>query len=260
MLDESTVDRLARTLDDARLERRAIAPLTNEHPGLDLATGYRIQARGIELRRARGETIAGWKMGLTSEAKRAQMNLHSPCYGVLLGETRLPDGGAFEVGAGIHPKIEPEIAFRTTRELRGDIDRATALAAIDGACAAMEILDSRFRGFRYFSLPDVVADNSSSSHYVLGPWVDPQGLSFAALELRMHVDGELVRSARGEAISGDPILSIVQLVGMLATEGKSLPAGSVVLAGAATEAVPLTPGLEVRLDVDRLGSVSLRAV
>ena len=41
------------------------------------------------------------------------------------------------------------------------------LAACSGVGPALEILDSRYRDFKYFSLSDVVADNASSSHVVL---------------------------------------------------------------------------------------------
>src|SRR5438045_2592055 len=73
---------LARRLDEALLARREIAPLTQEQE-LDLQTAYHVQERGIELRQQRGEKIVGYKMGLTSAAKRAQMNLAQPIYGVL---------------------------------------------------------------------------------------------------------------------------------------------------------------------------------
>jgi 2-oxo-3-hexenedioate decarboxylase len=108
------------------------------------------------------------KMGLTSEAKRKQMNLDSPVYGVLTDRMQVPAGGVFRLRGFIHPKIEPEIAFRTSRELRGKISREEALDACSSAMAAMEILDSRYVDFKYFSLPDVVADNSSSCMFVLG--------------------------------------------------------------------------------------------
>src|SRR5207237_1341689 len=81
----------------------------------------RVQERGIQLRLARGEKIVGYKMGLTSEAKRLQMNLGAPIYGVLTDTMRADE--TLRVAEGVHPKIEPEIAFVTARELRGKISR-----------------------------------------------------------------------------------------------------------------------------------------
>jgi len=261
MLTDATVQQLAQQLHDARLSRQERPRLTEAHPELDLEAGYRVMRAGVALRLSAGEKIIGYKMGLTSKAKRDQMNLASPCYGVLTDRMLVPDGGTFEVKGGIHPKIEPEIAFRTARALRGKVTREEALAACDGVCAAMEILDSRFVGFKYFSLPDVVADNSSSSHFVLaGAFRSPAGLSLDALPMRLKIDGAVKQEAPSSAISGDPVISLVQLVEMLHAHGQALPAGSIVLAGAATVAEALAPGMRVSTEVVGLGEVSVRAV
>lgn len=249
---------LARLLDQARLDAQSIPPLTRTRPELSLPDAYSIQAEGIRLRTARGEKVVGLKMGLTSEAKRKQMNLDSPVYGVLTDRMQVPAGGVFRLQGFIHPKIEPEIAFRTSRELRGRISREEALEGCASVFAAMEILDSRYLDFKYFSLPDVVADNSSSSMFVLGTTErSPRELELGRLEMVMEVNGARVQSALSSAISGDPVLSVVQLCELLDARGEVLPAGSIVLAGAATAAHMLQPGDEVRLTVEGLGSVSV---
>lgn len=253
-------EELARLLDTARLERREVPPLTRAHANLSMVDAYSIQAEGLRLRVARGERVVGLKMGLTSEAKRRQMNLDSPVYGVLTDRMQVPAGGVVHVGQGIHPKIEPEIAFRTSRELRGKISREEALDACASVFAAMEVLDSRYTDFKYFSLPDVVADNSSSSLFVLGTAeFPPRQFDLKQLEMVMEVNGERAQAARSDAISGDPVLSVVQLCELLAQRGESLPAGSVVLAGAATVAHMLKPGDRVKLTVEGLGTVEVSA-
>jgi 2-oxo-3-hexenedioate decarboxylase len=252
------IEELARSLDEARLGARARPPLTREHPGLTLPQAYALQAEGVRLRTSRGERVVGLKMGLTSEAKRRQMNLDSPVYGVLTDAMRVPAGGTLRLAGTIHPKIEPEVAFRTARELRGRVTREQALEACESVFAALEVLDSRYLDFKYFSLPDVVADNSSSSLFVLGTTErPPRELELARLEMVMEVNGERVQSARSDAISGDPLLSVVQLCELLEERGEALPAGSIVLAGAATAAHVLRPGDHIRLSVEGLGEVEV---
>jgi 2-oxo-3-hexenedioate decarboxylase len=250
------VERLARDLDEAIVQRKEIAPLTKTYGDFDLETAYRVQERGIALRLARGETIAGYKMGLTSAAKRVQMNLGAPIYGLLTDTMRVE--GEVRVAEGVHPKIEPEIAFVTGRELRGKISREEALAGCSGVAPALEILDSRFIGFKYFSLPDVVADNCSSWRFVLGPLHAPRDTG--GLRMRMSLDGRVAQETNSNSISGNPIESLVQLVAMLDAHGRALPARTVVLAGAATVAEPLRPGVQVSLEVESLGEMSIRAV
>jgi 2-oxo-3-hexenedioate decarboxylase len=258
-LNSEQIAEPARYLDQGLLEARELERITVRHPELELADAYRIQDAGVMLRRARGEKLVGLKMGLTSEAKRQQMNLKSPCYGVLTDLMRIEEGSAFSLEGKIHPKIEPEIAFVMKHELKGRPSRQQALDACLGVCAAMEILDSRYVGFKYFSLPDVVADNSSSAYFVLGrTLLPPSAADWSSLEMVMEVNGKPAQSARSSEISGDPVNSILQLCELLDQRGLSLPAGSIVLAGAATQAVQLEPGMEVRLKVDRLGEVGIR--
>ena len=250
------VNRLARRLDEARLAGREVERLTLEFPDLTLEQAYRIMDTGITLRREHGEHGVGLKMGLTSEAKRQQMGLGAPIYGVLTDAMRVR--GNFRMAGTLHPKIEPEIAFHFADGLKGCPGRSEVLAACTGVCAALEILDSRYRDFKYFSLPDVVADNASSSHFVLADsWTDVDGVELGELELAMSLDGVVRQRARGNAISGDPVLSVVQLCALLDSRGRTLPPDSVVLAGAATAAEPLQVGQVVSLHVDRLPVVNV---
>jgi 2-oxo-3-hexenedioate decarboxylase len=250
------IDAAARFLDDARLQGREVERLTLDVPDLTLEQAYRIMDAGIGLRTARSERVVALKMGLTSEAKRQQMKLGAPIYGVLTDVMQVR--GTFRMAGSLHPKIEPEIAFHFRVGLRGRPRRAEVLAACTGVCAALEILDSRYRDFKYFSLPDVVADNASSSHFVLsGTWTSVAGLALGDLDMAMSVQGTVVQRSKGSAISGDPVLSVVQLCELLDGRGLSLAPDSVVLAGAATVAEPLRAGQTVELRVGALPPVSV---
>jgi 2-oxo-3-hexenedioate decarboxylase len=259
-LSAAEIAAAAEYLTKARQEAREVERLTVRHPELNLADAYAIQDVGIEHRVQRGEKVIGLKMGLTSKAKREQMKLESPIYGVLTDQMRARD--VFSLAGTIHPKIEPEVAFLIGRELSGAITMQEALAACEGVAAAMEILDSRFVGFKYFSLPDVVADNSSSSCFVMSDrLVSPTALSveqLAGIELDMRVNGTTAQKASSAAISGNPLMSIVQLCEILAQRGRVLPKGSIVLAGAATQAVQLEDGMAVSLSAGVLGEVDVR--
>ncbi len=220
---------------------------------------YDIQDAQLKLREENGEKLIGWKMGLTSEAKRKQMNLDSPLYGHLTNVMNMKSGELFQLGGQIHPKVEPEIAFIMKRPLSGEISREEAYSAIGSVCCALEILDSRYKQFKYFSMEDVIADNSSSSHFILGPvFKEFSHLNLADLKMQMIVNGEIAQSGTSKDISGDPVISIVQLSGLLADQGRSIQAGDIVLAGAATQAVELKPKMEVLLQVQDLDSVVLK--
>jgi 2-oxo-3-hexenedioate decarboxylase len=261
-LETARISELAHHLHKARIEAREVERLTVRFPDLDLADAYRIQEEGIRLRLAEGERIAGYKMGLTSKAKQEQMGLRTPIYGVLTDRMRAESNAEYSLRGTIHPKAEPEVAFRVGRRLRGRVSADEALDACESVCAALEILDSRFVGFKYFSLPDVVADNSSSSRYVLGKVArPPRELDLEKIQIVLEVDGEPLHVATGAALLGNPVNSLVELCALLDERGQDLEAGSIVLAGAATVAVELRPGQSVRAVVEGLesASVSVRA-
>jgi 2-oxo-3-hexenedioate decarboxylase len=104
----------------------------------------------------------------------------------------------------------------------------------------------------------VLADDTSAAGFVVGDWVsgtDLRGLRDASV--RWLVDGDLVEATAPAAILGDPLLALVHLSEHLAARGRTLPAGSVVLAGAMTDAVPAAGHRSFSVEVAGLGSASL---
>ena len=67
----------------------------------------------------------------------------------------------------------------------------------------------------------------------------------------------LVATAAGAAVLGHPAASVAWMVRRLAQRGRGLRAGQVVMSGALTEAVAISPGDTVVARFDRLGTVEL---
>lgn len=261
-MERPQLDLWASVLNEARIKAQPIQQLSNQlkDQGLTFtrSDAYSMQETQLETRKTAGEVQVGWKMGLTSEAKRTQMNLDSPLYGFLTDKMQLKNHDTFDLKGQIHPKIEPEIAFWIAADLEGIVTDEQVLASCRAVCACLEILDSRYEQFKYFSMEDVIADNSSSSHFVLGPWLEEyRDLNLADLRMSMRANGEVAEEGNSKDISGDPVMSVVELCKLLAARGQKLKAGSIVLAGAATPAIALLPGMKVDLIVEGLRPVSI---
>ncbi len=231
----------AALLDQAALEAKAV-------PQLNLATveeGYAAQEALVRRRLARGEKLAGFKMGLTSKAKMAQVGVNEVIFGRLTDAMQVPEGGAVNVGRFIHPRVEPEVAF---------LLRDGEIAAV---APALEVIDSRYADFK-FTLPDVVADNTSGAAFVVGAWQPvPPGID--NLGVLLEIDGRVVQVGSTAAILGDPRRAWRDGVALAARYGVEMTDG-ILLAGAATAAVPLAAGAHTRAVVEKLGSASLRAL
>lgn len=253
-LTEDTRAALAGRLHDAARSARSVPQITAEHPSLDVAEAYLIQDALWQLRKLEGFPLVGRKMGLTSRAKMEQVGVHEPISGALTRDMQVADGGELRFAEHCHPRVEPEVAFLLGKDIDEPLGPAQAMTAVDAVCCALEIIDSRYKDFR-FTLPDVVADNASSSHFVLGSTLrGPRDLNLANLGMAMEVNGRVVQTGSSAAILEHPARSLAALTVQLAARGLSLKAGDVVLAGGATAAVPLGVGDFVQVRVDGLGS------
>jgi 2-oxo-3-hexenedioate decarboxylase len=241
-----TPEGLAERLDQAERTRTAIPQVVSQS-GADAAAAYRIQEALVARRLGRGERLVGIKLGLTSRAKMAQVGVDQVIWGRLTDAMRVGDDGPVDTRRYIHPRVEPEVAFR--------LDATGAATAV---APALEVIDSRYADFR-FTLPDVIADNSSAAGFVLGAWQPvPPGID--RLPVLLEVDGRVVQTGSTAAILGDPRLAVAAAAELTAAAGLDPQDGWVLLAGAATAAVPLAPGAHVRAVVEGLGTASLRAL
>lgn len=258
-LTPEIVAELAEYLETAELGARAVPQITIAHPGLDEADGYAIQHEIRRRKMARGTRIVGVKAGLTSRAKMRQVGVSTPSYGFLADYFSVPEGGTVPVKELIHPRVEPEFAFVLKDDLHGPgCHVGNVLAATDFVMPALEIIDSRYENFK-FDLPSVVADNSSSSRFVLGGRsLGLEGLDLANTGIVMEKNGEPFSYGAGAAVLGHPAAAVAMVVNLLARRGEGLAAGTLVLTGGITEAVPVSAGDHVQLRVQGMGSVSVR--
>lgn len=247
-------DALARRLDEAQVRRADTSSLADD-VNLDVAEAYAVQAALVGLRERRGEKVVGAKLGFTSKAKMAQMGVSEVIVGRLTDGMQLADGDDLDLTRFIHPKIEPEVAYRLAYDVRPDGNATDVTACVNAVAAAVEIIDSRYRDFR-FTYTDVIADNTSAAAFAIGAWQPLQHVGNRAVRLTVG-DAEAVGST--SAILGDPNRALVALVRVCAQRSITLRAGDVVLAGAATAALPLTADV-AHCEVAGLGTVTVKGV
>lgn len=253
-----SIDRAATELlaaEDGRVDR---GPITDEWPDLigDIATAYAIQDETLRRREARGERLIGVKLGLTSKAKQQRMNVDSPLVAWLTDAMVLPAGEPVPQDKLIHPRVEPEIVFVMGDRLEGPgVTAAQALTAVEAVYCGVEVIDSRYRDFR-FTLTDVIADNSSSGAFVLGPVAcSPFDIDLALEAVLVEADGKVIDSATGAAVQSHPAEALALAANDLGRRGKAIEAGQIVLTGGMTDAVPAGPGSRIAFHFSTLGSI-----
>lgn len=211
----------AERVDSAALNAIAIEQISANEP-FSVQEAYEIQRASIERRRQRGERTIGLKLGFTSRVKMIQMGVDSLIWGWLTDSMLEEDGAPVDLARFIHPRVEPEVCFLTRRDITGPLTALEALSYLEAVAPAMEIIDSRYRNFK-FSLEDVIADNCSSSGLVVGSW-STRFDSLRNAGVLMCFDGREVQIGSTGAILGNPLRSIVQASRLMADAEIVLPA------------------------------------
>jgi 2-keto-4-pentenoate hydratase len=252
---------LGRQLYEAERARRPIPQVSAGRPWLGAAEAYRIQQEVVRRRKAAGETVVGWKIGLTSEAMRRQLGVDQPDYGPILSGYLVPEGASIQTADLIEPRIESEIAFVLRSPLRGPgVTAADVLAATEGVAAALEIIDSRIEGWK-LTLPDTIADLASSARVAWsGRLVPVDGLDLRAITVVLRRAGEVVGEGIGGAVLGNPAEAVAWAVNTLAEFGVTMEAGHLIMPGALHASVPAQAGDTFEARFEGLGSVSARFV
>jgi len=242
----TSVEALARRLDEAWENTEPIAPLS-ESEGLESSErAYAIQSRWTELRLERGERVVGRKIGLTSRAMQEHIGVNEPDYGSLWTSRYFParrGRAEFPADVFLQPRAEGEIAFLLGKPLTGtSVTPQEVLVATEALAVAVEVVDSRIEDW-HIKLPDTIADNSSYGGFTLGPWSRSlRGANLQTLGMLIHHNGLPVVEGLGAAALGNPARAVAWLANKLASFGVSLNPGDIVLSGSLGRAIPAKQG------------------
>ena len=261
MASSDRLSAIAAELRTARETLTEVEQLEGRWGALTLDEAYAIQR--LDAVTAAGSWSAaaaaldGFKLGFTSRAKMAQMNLSTPIYGLLPRGSRVASGATLSRAAYIHPRVEPELAVVVGEAIPLDLPVDEAWLRLDYACAAMELLDSRYRDYK-FSVTDVIADNTSAAGYLLGNERLPLTRDLGNLGVLFYKNDKLIETASSAAALEHPKFAFGALLEMLRGHGLTdLPEGAVILTGGLTAAHAMEPGDRARIILEGLGGIDL---
>ncbi len=259
-MDEERLRKIADRLMIAARTRTAIDPPAAE-ANLSLADAYRIQMINVDRSVAEGRWIVGRKVGLTSLAMQKMFGVNEPDFGHLFDDMILASDTECIVSSLLLPRVEPEIAFVLSRELRGPgVKRDDVIAATEYVTPALEIIDTRIRDWK-ITLADTIADNASSARVVLGQQKSsPTAHDLASIAMTLEKNGAGVDQGVGAAVMGHPAEPVAWLANKLAEFGQVLAAGSIVMPGALCRALEVAAGDYVTAHFGPLGAVGVRFV
>lgn len=262
-LDDTAIAAAAEALVAAEAQRRQIGLLTRAHPDMTMEDAYAIQAALVARKLAAGRRIDGWKIGLTSKAMQAALNIDIPDSGILFDDMFFASGATIPDGRFIETRIEAEIAFVMKAGLSGaDVTRDDVLAATDYVTPALEILDTRIlradpetgAGRKIF---DTISDNAANAGIVLGAdRHDPGAVDLRWVGCICARNGAVEETGLGAGVLNDPVTGILWLVHRLAAYGQGIAAGQTVLSGSFIRPVEARSGDDFHADFGSFGQVT----
>lgn len=236
-----------------------VTKVTDEYPEITIEQAYNLQDNLLKQRLKENNTRkVGVKLGLTSEAKQKMMGVDEAIIGDLHADMLAYEWEPLDRSSLIHPKVEPEIAFFINEDIQGeDITEEDILKASQYIAPALEIIDSRYKDFK-FTLVDVIADNCSSKKFVVGSKITLSNeTDLSNVGMVMSKNGKVEQTGSSAAVLDHPLKAMTWAANMLGRRGKGFKKGDIVLSGAMSEAIRIESDDTIIAEFDNLGSVSL---
>ena len=224
---------------------------------MSIDEAYDVQFELLDLREAKGDEHAGWKVGLTSKAMQEQQGVHEPCLGHLVRDGHEQSPAILAFDEMMAPGFENELCIRMKSGLSGaNISFSEAAAAIDAVAPAIEVVEKR--GVFKADLPLALAGNAQQCAFVTGPFKTfTPDMDLAAIGVEVFVNDESQETATGAEVLGNPIHSVIWLAGKLVQYGRGLNPGDMIMSGSFTKQYSVSKGDTVRADFTGLGAVDI---
>lgn len=263
-LTPDEIESEAKLLDEAERTANQIRQTTEVHPGMSLDDAYRVQAAWLELKLGRGETLVGHKIGLTSRAMQAAMNISTPDSGFLTDRMVFEPDSTLAAAEFCDPKVEVELAFVLARDLVGDtLTVDNVLDATEYVTPAVELIAARSYRRDPFTdrtrtVVDTVADNAADAGIVCGGRrVGPREVDLRWIGALAYRNETVEETGVAAGVLDHPARGIAWLAQRYHEQGLRLRAGQTILAGSFTRPIDIRANDVFKFDFGALGSFAL---
>jgi 2-keto-4-pentenoate hydratase len=249
----------AQVIAAARRNRSALRALAADIVPQDEAQGYRIQRAVHDLLLPHHGAMVGYKIGCTSAVMQKYLGIDHPCGGGVFEKGVHDSGATLRHGDFVRVGVECEIAVRLGHDLppaQAPFTAEIVARAIEAYHPAIEIVDERYVDWQTIGGPTLVADDFYAAGCVLGkPVARASAPDLLNVIGRASINGAEVSRGTGADVSGHPHHPLAWLANHLASDGRGLRAGQIVLTGSLVKTVWLNAGDHVRMDLSGLGTV-----
>jgi 2-keto-4-pentenoate hydratase len=254
----------AKYLFEAHERRRRFVPLPPELAPRTESEAYAIQDAFVALRAQKLGAVVGYKIALTSAEMRRFVGVDTPMAGMMLESTLHRSPARVRAADYVRLIVEFEVAVAIAEDLPAadaPFSRERVAKSVGAVMPALELADDRNADYKELAKHplELIADNCWNEGAVLGaPVKDWTAIDLAAVRGVATINGNRVGEGRGADAMGYPLDAVAWLADHLASIGRGLLRGDVVITGSIVTTKTVTGGDFVLFDVEELGTVELR--
>ncbi len=234
---------VVKSIVDARAAVKTFPNPSSQLPGLTLDKAYGLQKEVVKALVAKGDTVSGFKGGLTAEAGQKRFGVNEALVGELFKSGELgPD-------AVVNPKdfvrlfVETEIGYVLGQKISEPVKDVESLKKmVKEVFPAIELPDMRFEDMKTVTGPDIVVDAVGSAKYIVGKKIPADKVDVSKVEVTLTLDGNVVNQGKATDCLGDQWKALLWLVNTAVAKGWTLEPGQVLITGAMGAMIPGKPG------------------
>lgn len=260
-LTPGMVQQAAQAIATARKSLQPLPVLPEDCVPQSIEDGYRVQAEVHQLLAADLGPLVGYKIGCTSDVMQKYLAIPHPCAGGIHARRVHRSGVVLEAARFVRVGVECEIAVRLEKDLvseDGPFTRDSVAGSIECYLPAIELVDDRYVRWETLGAPTLIADDFFAAGIVLGAPVARSAVAdLLQVEGRALINGQEAGRGTGADVLGHPHNALAWLANHLASQGRSLRAGEIVMTGSLVKTVWLKNGDQATMEFSGLGSVQV---
>lgn len=263
-LPSDSLRHAAQIIAAARKSLKPLATLPQQIMPKSIEDGYRVQSEVHQLLAPELGPLVGYKIGCTSEVMQKYLAIPHPCAGGVHARAAHQTGVVLSAADFVRVGVECEIAVRLEKDLvPGDapFTRASVVGSIECYLPAIELVDDRYERWETLGAPTLIADDFFAAGIVLGRPVARSAIpDLIAVEGRALINAQETGRGTGADVLGHPHNALAWLANHLASQGRGLRAGEIVMTGSLVKTVWLAAGDQATMEFSGLGKVQVSFV
>ena len=257
---QENIKNAAKILFNHKLNKTGLNSLNNLEPK-NIKDAYKIQNElKVNYLILKNNICIGKKIGCTSKAAQAQMNVTEPFYGNLYSKYSSKNISKLNSKYFFEPFVEPEISFR----IREDIDISKAPYSfddmenlLDGILCSIEIVDFRFqKPLSEIGAINLISTNGASDYWIYNNEIFKiDEIDLGDFEVSLFIDNILKETGNSKNVLDNPLNAVLWLINTLCKKGEPMLKHQFISSGSCTKAYKLEKGNKIKADFGKLGTI-----